>query len=144
MVMADTETRNAKLQNNKLSPKDQHLTTLQAGCRFFALHWLVYLILYCLCWVEYISHWLHGLFISNSVFFDLHHDSASFNQQPHHRKESVGLLFCFVCFVLCFFFLIIIIFCSLQQNTYQRNSGGTPGHSISSRFSNCWWLFPVD
>lgn len=70
MFLVDTETRNAKLQNNKLHPKVQHLTTLQAGYTFFALHWLVYLILYCSCFVEYMSHWLHGLFISNSVFFD--------------------------------------------------------------------------
>lgn len=37
--------------------------------------------------------------------------------------------FCSVLFVLfCVFFLIIVFFCSLQQNTYQRNSGGTRGH----------------
>ena len=38
MFMVAIETRNAKLQNNKLRPKTQHLTTLQAGCVFFALH----------------------------------------------------------------------------------------------------------
>lgn len=143
MVMADTETRNAKLQNNKLRPKDQHLTTLQAGCRFLALLWLVYLILYCLCWVEYISHWLHGLFISNSVFFDLHHDSVSFNQQPHHRKESVGLLFCFVCFVLCFFLIIVFFFVLSNKIPTREIVVGHQGTWLSSRFSACWWPLPV-
>lgn len=43
-------------------------------------------------------------------------------------------LFCSVCFVLCFFPLIIVFFCSLQPNTYQRNSGGTPGHLTTKPF----------
>lgn len=143
MVMADTETRNAKLQNNKLRPKDQHLTTLQTGCRFFALRWLAYLILYCLCLVEYISHWLYGLFISNSVFFDLHHDSASFNQQPHHRKESMEFLFCSVCFVLCFFPDYSIFFVPSNQTPTREIVVGHRGTWLPSRFSTCWWQLPV-